>query len=267
MKRGLIGEIKNLIKRKKWALFFLIPIGALLAFMLLPLTIASGFAYLFWRIAKSKPSLRYGLVAIVLILGLWGTIGLYKGISNQPPKERWVTKQAATEVPQKTPKPEIKTEQPEKEKPKPQPSKELTIMDKLWIALDTSIKTRDKYDISYDGQKKLAVLSRKPADYWDETAVVKSGYNTLINYGKEAFKIDNVEIVEVVLFNNFTDQYGKESEEKAVDFAMEKGEFSKYNWDNLKGQNIFNQMTESCSVHYIHPAVFKNLKKDKLIYF
>jgi len=151
--------------------------------------------------------------------------------------------------------------------PTPQPTKEeTTIMDRLWVALDNSMKTRDKYDISYDEQKKLAIVTRRGAEYWDETAIVKTGYSTLIEYGQEAFKIVGVDEVEVILFSNFTDQYGKSSEEKAVDFAMKKDEFNKYDWNGLKGQNIFNQMTESCSVHYIHPAIFKNLKTDKLIY-
>lgn len=55
-----------------------------------------------WYIAKSKPSLRYSLIAGVLLLGFWGTIGLYKGINNQPPKEKQTVQQPKEQPKQET---------------------------------------------------------------------------------------------------------------------------------------------------------------------
>lgn len=82
--------------------------------------------------------------------------------------------------------------------------------------------------------------------------------------GIKAFQIDGVNAVELTLKSSFTDSYGKSSEEKALQIAMKKDEFQKYDWKNLVGQNIYNQMRTSCYDYYIHPAILKNLKIDKL---
>lgn len=146
-----------------------------------------------------------------------------------------------------------------------EPPKQENLYDKLWKALDESMKTRDGYSISYDDQSKTAMVIRASrSDYWDETDIVRSAYKTLVSYGLKAFQIDGVDEVEITLKSNFTDQYGKSNEEKAVQISMKKDEFSKYDWNKLVGQNIYNQMKTSCSYYWVHAAIQKNLKTDKL---
>ena len=50
----------------------------------------------------------------------------------------------------------------------------------------------------------------------------------------------------------------------AVILTMPKDEFMKYDWEGLKYEPVYSQMETSCSYYYIHPAVKKNLKYDKL---
>jgi len=156
-----------------------------------------------------------------------------------------------------------------------EPPKQENVYDKLWKALDESVRTRKGFSIEYEGkffdnstvQKRdnnLARLQIEPADYWDETAMVKTAYQQFVQYGLKAFQIGEVDEIEFIYWNNFTDQYGKSQKEKAVDISMTKTEFSKYDWKNLVGQNIYQQMRSSCTEHYIHPAIMKNLKLDKL---
>lgn len=143
-------------------------------------------------------------------------------------------------------------------------SKEKTTMDKAWEALDSSIETRDKYDIQYIEEDKLVRVTKEPADYSDETAFVKITYWDFVRYGIVAFQIDGVENIEFLYWNNFTDSYGKANKEKGVDIAMKKSEFKKYDWPELQGQNIYTQMKTSCYEHYINTAVMKYVKTDKL---
>ena len=148
--------------------------------------------------------------------------------------------------------------------PTPETKKEKTIMDKAWEALDNSIKTRDKFDIQYIEADKLVRITKEPDSYSDETAFVKITYWDFVRYGRLAFQIDDVEAIEFLYWNNFTDSYGKTSREKGVNIAMKKSEFQKYDWSKLQGQNIYNQMLTSCYEHYINPAVMNYVKTDKL---
>lgn len=110
-KSEIIDRMKSLFKRKKWILVLVIPIGALLAFMLLPLTIAGGFAYFFWRFIKTKPLLRYVIVAGLVLLGFWGTIAMYKDAGNRSPKNEQTVPPAKEETPKETTKEEPKIEE------------------------------------------------------------------------------------------------------------------------------------------------------------
>ena len=148
--------------------------------------------------------------------------------------------------------------------PTPEPKKEKTVMDKTWEALDSSVGTRDKFDIKYIEEDKLVRVTKEPASYSDETAFVKITYWDFVRYGIVAFQIDEVENIEFLYWNNFTDSYGKTNKEKGVDIAMKKSEFQKYDWTKLQGQNIYTQMKTSCYEHYINSAVMKYVKTDKL---
>ncbi|NQV13751.1 MAG: Ig-like domain-containing protein [Parcubacteria group bacterium] len=141
----------------------------------------------------------------------------------------------------------------------------VTKLDKLWEALDKNIKNREGYDIEYAQEQKQAKIKFSSDSFWDENTMVSGAYSTLVKFGKEAFQIEGVESINVIYRAPFTDSYGKEGEDDAVSITMEKAEFEKFDWDNLKYQpGIYDRMVESCSKHYIHPAVLKNIKKDKI---
>lgn len=145
-----------------------------------------------------------------------------------------------------------------------QPVQQVSIIDKLWTALDGSIKTRSGYNIQYDESTKTVKISYVSKTAWDENALVRNSYTILVKYGSEAFKIDNVDAVTVNVITDFTDSYGKSSSEDAVIISMPKSEFSKYDWKALEYSPIYRQMKESCSEYYIHPAILKALNNEKL---
>ena len=149
----------------------------------------------------------------------------------------------------------------------PEPTKEtkpLTTTDKLWVALDSSMKTRDGYTVEYDESSKTASVTKTSTDFWDETSMVRGSFTTLVKFGTEAFKIDGVEAVRVVTRSEFTDQYGKKGVDDAVRIIMNKSEFSKFDWNNLKYQSVYSQIKNASEGFYIHPAVLKNLDTSKL---
>ena len=157
----------------------------------------------------------------------------------------------------------------------PEPEKEPTIIDKLWKALDDSVGSRNGIDIQYftknfensDAERRdnnLVRVTIQPKDYYDVTFMVKTAYREFITYGIKAFQIDGVDEIEFSYWGNITDQYGNTNKEKVVTLSMIKEEFKKYNWQSLDGQNIYQQMVNSCDEHFIHGAIFKNLKTDKL---
>lgn len=143
----------------------------------------------------------------------------------------------------------------------PTPVTEKTTMDKLWIALDDSIKTRDKFDISYEEGTKIATITKQPSDYWDETALVKQAYQEYVKYGLKAFQIENANKIIFKYYDKFIDSYGKESDDVAIRIEMTKDEFQKFNWQNLVGQNIYYQMQD---YSWIHLGIQKKLKIDKV---
>lgn len=136
--------------------------------------------------------------------------------------------------------------------------------DKLWTALDRSKNTRKNFDIKWGSDNGLVTIIKKDGDYWDENDTVRTSYDILVSYGKETFKINEVKQIKVVVKGKFTDQYGKNSDEDAVRIQMEKSEFEKFNWDNLEGAVIYDQIKKVAEEHYLHPAIRKGISKQKL---
>jgi len=205
---------------------------------------------------RKKTSLVFGIAVIIcfILVGITSpkkqaSTSTKNSTPNETTKPTTATTTEKTEVAQK----------PSAEQPKPE-----NIYDKLWKALDESIKTRDGYSIVYVDESKIATLSRSPRDYYDETSVVKGAYHTLVSFGLKAFQIDGVDKVDVILNSKFTDEYGKSNEEKAVELSMREDEFNKYDWKGLAYQNVYEQMLNSCDDYYIHPAIIRNLNTDKL---
>ncbi len=145
-----------------------------------------------------------------------------------------------------------------------EPAKPMTTTDKLWAALDSSMKTRTNYEVKYDETKKEATVVFSPKDFYDENSVVKGSYSTLVKYGREAFKVDGVNSLTVNYRLEFTDKYGKKAFDDAIIITMGKDEFNKFDWDNLKYQSVYAQIKSSSSKYYVHPALDAKLDYSKL---
>lgn len=146
----------------------------------------------------------------------------------------------------------------------PQPAKPFTMTERVWIAIDKAFGTRKDYAAGYSTTEKTAILTMTVNEAWDESALVRATYTSLVKYGREVFKLPDVNSVEIIAKTTFTDKYGKDNVEKAVDIVMSKTEFQKFNWDNLRYMDVASKIESSSDVYYIHPAIMKNLKADKL---
>ncbi len=145
-----------------------------------------------------------------------------------------------------------------------QPEKPMTMTDKLWKALDDSMKTRDGYTVEFDESSKTASVTHTSTSFWDENSLVKGSFTTLVKFGKEVFKIDGVDSVRVVVKTEFTDQYGKKNIEDAVRIIMLKSEFNKFQWENLAYQPVYSQIKNASETLYIHSAIMQKLDPEKL---
>ncbi len=139
-----------------------------------------------------------------------------------------------------------------------------SMLNQLWNAADKSIKNRKNLDIQYNQNQKRATIIYQPDVVWDENETVRKAYSYLVKYGQEAFKIQNVKIVETIIKTEFINEYGKTNVRKAVVFSMKKDEFQKYNWEELEYRPIFDQINRSLIKNRIHPAIQKELEKEEL---
>jgi hypothetical protein len=148
-----------------------------------------------------------------------------------------------------------------KEEPKPEP----TTLDKLWIALDDSIRTRNGYDVQWDEEYKTAWLTRTQDTFWDEQDLVEDTYTDFIKFGQEAFRVDGVEYVDISYQVPFVDEFGAESIKDAVGLQMGKETFEKFNWENLEFQPIYQTMQDNTEYQSIHPSIRAGLVEGELM--
>jgi hypothetical protein len=132
------------------------------------------------------------------------------------------------------------------------PQKPLSIKDKLKAAYkgDTS-----NVSIDYDDQTKTAALELTSDKFVDEQFAVNGTFNTFVKYGKEAFKVDGVDIVIVAFRTTFSDKYGKKFKDDIARIGMTKQEFQKFDWNNLDGEPIYTRVKSSASPFFINPAI------------
>lgn len=191
--------------------------------------------------------------AKIVITGIFALIVIGSSSSSNTKKENTQQEQP------------LPTAQEVKSAPLPtKESKPLSITDKLWIALDNSMKSREGYGVEYDELSKIATITTTSTNFWDENSIVRGNFTLLVKFGTEAFKIDGVDAVLIVSKTEFTDQYGKKNIEDAIRIVMDKSEFNKFEWNNLKYQPVYNQIKNASESFYIHPAILKKLDPSKL---
>lgn len=197
-------------------------------------------------------------------------------VENTAPKSEEVTQpqEVAVEPAQETPEPqeevvEVATPTNNQEAEPPttttESQPENSILNQLWVAVDSVIRTREGSDVQYFPEDGLVVLFHDLGDnVWDENAAVRQAYADLVYYGEEVFKIDGVNELKVSIHTPFTDQYGNDNSEQAVRIGMKEEEFVKFNWDNLVAMPVWDQIKNSASDYYIHPGLLKGINLDKL---
>jgi len=141
------------------------------------------------------------------------------------------------------------------------------IMNRLWVAVDDALNTRDGYDVQwldYDITDTVAIVIKSPDDYWDNDAIVREAYSLLVKYGEEVFKNSEVIRVGVVVQGNFIDSYGNEVVKEAVRIIMSRNEFEKFDWENLEYMPISTQIQNSSEIYIIHQSIREDLNLEKL---
>lgn len=139
-----------------------------------------------------------------------------------------------------------------------------TTTDLLWQAVDDGLNTRNGKDIAFDAVTGLVTLTDTPPGFFDATMTVRHAQADLVYFGQKAFSVDGVKSVRVILKLSFVDQYGNQAMDDSVRISMAKTEFSKYNWANLVGLSIEQQLQDSAIEYYVHPAVLKEVNVTDL---
>lgn len=205
-----------------------------------------------------KKLVKWGLIIFVgipfgflLIVGTIGNLIGGKDVSIKTPANVQTSLSTATQAPTESQKAATPTNPP-------------TITDSLWSALDKSMKTRTNYGVEFDASSKTASIIKTSTSAWDESALVRDSFTTLVKYGTEAFKVDGVDAVRVVIKTELTDSYGKKSIEDVVRIIMVKFEFGKFDWKNLSYQPVYTRIKNASEAFYIHPAILQKINPDKL---
>lgn len=199
------------------------------------------------------------LIVISVILLAIGGVGMPDTTATTTNTNTVVQENEPTPVEQVTPE-----NTPEEQAVPVEAPKEETITDKLWKALDASIKSRDGYDVQWEEEKGTAKLIRTKDTFWDENSLVRDTYTDFVKYGREVFQIEGVNRIEIEYMAPFTDSFGNESNQRAVGILMTKEEFQKFNWDNLNYQPVYQQIQDHAVYQFIHPAIMKDTSEDKL---
>lgn len=202
-----------------------------------------------------KKLIKWGLIIFVGVpfgfLLVVGTIGnLIGGKDVKTPANSQTSSPAVTQV--------------YTESQKAVPTNPPTISDSLWSALDTSMKTRTNYAVELDASSKTASITKTSTSAWNESALVRDSFTTLVKYGTEAFKIKGIDAVRVIVKTELTDSYGKKSVDDVVRIIMTKSEFEKFDWKNLSYQPVYARIKNASEAFYIHPAILQKLNPDKL---
>lgn len=139
-----------------------------------------------------------------------------------------------------------------------------TTTDLLWQAVDDGLKTRKGKEIAFDAATGAVTLTDTPPSPLDATMTVRHAQADLVYFGQKAFAVKGVKSLTVILKHNFTDQYGNQASDDSVRISMIETEFSKYNWSNLVGLSIEQQLQDSATEYYVHPTVLKEVNVSKL---
>ncbi len=144
------------------------------------------------------------------------------------------------------------------------------VIQQLWGAYDKSLHSRKGVKISWDEQTKIAKLTYYNNDFWNEKSTVTAAYTYFVGWGERVKNIPGVETIETTVSTDFIDSYGNSKPADAVSIAMQTSDFKKFNWKNLEGRPIHNQLRSTeLGYMYINPVISRNVNLNRavLVYF
>lgn len=142
-----------------------------------------------------------------------------------------------------------------------------TTLGKLQQASKEALGDQDGITVKYDKKAKSAELVHYESSFINTNDTIGEAYRDFVQWGNKIKNMPGVQQIDVATKTDFTDSYGKTDKENACEIIMSTKDFKKYNWDNLNGQPIHNQLNQSGYL-IIHPAIRKqvNLNDIKLLY-
>ena len=138
------------------------------------------------------------------------------------------------------------------------------VYDKLWNAVDVSLKNRQGMDIKYDVESKMATIRHDASSLNSETDVVNQAWSILALWGSEATKLNEVEHINVQNQINTRDIHGNEVLGIGVIVEIAKDQFLKFDWEKLKNQNVEKSLSSASTIYIVAPDLASEIKPNQL---
>lgn len=132
----------------------------------------------------------------------------------------------------------------------------------------------DKFGFEYDGlsvewddfDSAYAVYFHPTETPMDETHWVRQAINRYILFCQFAYEIEGVDRIRFNITADGQDQYGNAVTFEGLEVLMTKEYFSKFNWENLLYQEIWDVFNDSCYVFSLSPVFNEYLDTSKVFY-
>ena len=147
--------------------------------------------------------------------------------------------------------------------------KDLTTEDIIRAKIkELNIKCSDLTVYQDDPDKPQYIIRyHSDGEFWDETDFIADCISNYIKLCEDPFHNGNADKIEYIVYCDMTDARGNKDESKAFDMCMLKGDYNKYNWENLLSTTVnYDLLSADCQELYIHPGIKKNIKFDRLHY-
>lgn len=136
-------------------------------------------------------------------------------------------------------------------------------------AVDVNAQTLIGAKVTTDanGQKDVEITV-DPGTVWNETDYVERMAETITAYAEKLFQNPRVGYVSLKGVTTFTDQYGNESRDTAVQIDWSRSTAAKINWSNFENMvtDDYKHALVIADYYYIHPGIYKNLNRKDGIF-
>lgn len=204
-----------------------------------------------------KKNKKNGIILIVAVLVVLGIIGAGMSPDEQPDSSAVSSAtETATPAPEATPEPTPITYEATNE------SMQLLFENtysKEYEDLSVSIAADET------GTNVCTVAYFPTGSYWDDTSFVQDCMSTYINFSRQAYTVDGIDLVYFSISSEMKDTRGNSSVYPVVEFAMPKDTFSLYNWDEVSG-SVIGQFSNDCTTFTIAPGILQNVDTENVFY-